>query len=443
MRIHFRLSLAFWGMAVTTEACTGARDAGEADSASAAIARDSGCPGDNVGLTLPKGFCVSVFADKLGHARGVAVASNGDVYVALEGTVPSRPGAQSLPRSSFAALRDTNSDGHADIVKYVGTMGSTGIGIFNGYLYVDEGHQIVRYARADSQLVPGRREVVLSGMPLPQHLAHNFAFGPDSSLYVNMGSPSNSCQVTDRQRGSPGKDPCVELSTGAGIWRFRADKLNQSFSPSARFATGLRSGMGLAFYADGKLYGTQHGREQLHDLWPAIFPYAGYDAENPGEEFVQINEGDDFGWPYCYYAMDQRKLVDAPEYGGNGVTSSRCTTMKGPLEVFPGHWAPMSLMFYTGSVFPERYREGAFIAFHGSWMRPVPSGVGGRIVFQPLVNGVISGPYETFAYGFSGPRNSPDAAHHRPVGLATSPDGSVFVTDDAGGRIYKITYHQP
>ncbi len=448
MRRGCRLKFALAIGSLAVSACTSGHDSPSTETAlsKAASASSPGCPGDNAGLTLPKGFCASVFADSLIHARGVVVASNGDVYVALEGTNNSRENAPTLPHVSFAALRDSNNDGRADIVKRIGKTGNTGIGIFNGYLYVDEGHEIVRYARPDSQLVPGPREVVLSGIPLYQHLAHNFAFGPDSSLYVNMGAESNSCQVTDRERGSPGKDPCDELSKSAGIWRYRADRLNQSFSPSARFATGLRNEMGLALSADGKLYGTQHGRDQLHDSWPATFPNADYEAENPGEELMQINEGDDFGWPYCYYAMDQRKLVDAPEYGGDGIKSSRCTNKKWPLVVFPGHWAPMSLVFYTGSMFPERYRHGAFIAFHGSWKRPVQPQAGYRVVFQPLVNGAASGSYETFAFGFAGPRNAEiqsDTAKHRPVGLAMGPDGSLFVTDDAGGRIYKITYHPP
>src|SRR5919204_273804 len=141
-------------------------------------------------------------------------------------------------------------------------------------------------------------------------------------------------------------------------------------TPAARYATGLRNGMGLAFNsADGKLYATQHGRDQLHDNWPAIFPSTQYQAENPGEEVVEVGQGDDFGWPYCYYAMDQKKLVTAPEYGGDGKKTDRCDQKKEPVAAFPGHWAPMSLLFYSGSQFPARYRDGAFIAFHGSWNR--------------------------------------------------------------------------
>lgn len=434
------------GLVINAAACKSEnKDAKQPDSSAARVAlpKPSGCAGDNAGLTLPDGFCATVFADSIAHARHIAIASNGDVYVTLEGADASR-GAEHLPGASFLALRDTTNDGRADIVKRIGSTGNTGIGIHGGYLYVDEGKQIVRYARADSQLVPTKREVVLSGLPfLPEHVARNFAFGANGAMYVNIGSASNSCQKKDRTLESPGLDPCPELSHRAGIWIYSSDKVNQKFSPAARFATGLRNAMGLTVSADNKLFATQHGRDQLGQNWPKIFPSPDYQAENPGEELVQVNDRDDFGWPYCYYAMDQKKLVDAPEYGGDGANDSRCTKRKPPIVAFPGHWAPMSLMFYTGTKFPERYRHGAFIAFHGSWNRAPRPQAGYRVVFQPLVDGAEGGPYETFADGFAGSDKKniqPDTAPHRPVGLATAPDGSIFVTDDAGGRIYRITY---
>jgi glucose/arabinose dehydrogenase len=413
------------------------------DSTAAGLTAGKECPAGNPGLTLPDGFCAVVFADSIGHARDIVVASNGDVYVTLEGTDPNaKSGA--TPKASFVALRDTTHDGRADIVQRVGTIGNTGIGIFSGHLYVDEGERIVRYARADSQLVPTGREVVVQGLPLnPGHRARSFAFGADGSMYVNVGSSTNNCQKKDRALESPGIDPCTELSRRAGTWKFDASKTNQSLSPAARFATGIRNGMGLAVASDGKLYATQHGRDQIHDNWPKIFPSTEYQAENPGEELIQVNQGDDFGWPYCYYAMDQKKLVDAPEYGGDGTKATRCADKKAPVAVFPGHWAPMALLFYTGSTFPERYRNGAFISFHGSWNRSPSPQAGYRVVFQPLTNGAESAPYETFADGFAG--MSPDSiqpnlAKHRPVGLATGPDGALYIADDAGGRIYRITY---
>ncbi|HUP88770.1 MAG TPA: PQQ-dependent sugar dehydrogenase, partial [Longimicrobiales bacterium] len=416
------------------------------------VAADSAvaCPGDNAGLTLPAGFCATILADSLGDARHVTVNTNGDVYVAIQATPPSpeekKGGEETMkPPAAVIALRDTSHDGVADVVVRIGKKGNTGVGIYNGYLYVDEGARLVRYQlRTDSLGVTPTGEVVVSGIPMETgHLARNFVIGPDGNVYINVGSATNSCQKEDRASKSPGVDPCTELNTRAGVWKFDAKKSNQKFSASARYATGIRNGMGLAFGPDGKLYGTQHGRDQLHDNWPDLFPTTQYQAENPAEEFIQINEGDDFGWPYCYYAVDQKKLIDAPEYGGDGKKSDRCASKKAPVAVYPGHWAPMSLMFYSGNQFPERYRSGAFIAFHGSWNRAPEPQAGYRVIFQPLGNGQVSGDYETFADGFAQlqpPALQPGTAKHRPVGVAQAPDGSLIITDDVGGRVYRVTY---
>ncbi len=434
-------------------ACTGGEKApakGPADTTAAATAPAATCTTGTAELTLPAGFCATVFADSVVGARHVAVASNGDVYTTIEGTQPSpeKLAGNAAPRptpAAFVAMRDTNHDGHADIVKRVGQLGNTGVGLYKGYLYVDEGKRIVRYARPDSQLAPTTpAEVVVQGIPLmPGHRARNFAIGTDGALYLNVGSATNSCQQKDRANESKGIDPCAELATRAGLWKFDANKLNQPFNAAARYATGIRNGMGIDFGPDGKLYATQHGRDQLHDNWPTVFPTTTYQAENPAEELLQVNQGDDFGWPYCYYAVDMKKLVDAPEYGGDGKKSDRCDSKKQPVAVFPGHWAPMSLMFYKGTAFPEHYRGGAFIAFHGSWNRAPEPQAGYRIVYQPIANGAASGAFETFADGFAGvpaAQVQPGTAKHRPVGLATGPDGALYVTDDLGGRIYRITY---
>ncbi len=420
-------------------------DARPSDSAAAATSAAAACPGNNAGLTLPAGFCATIFADSIAGARHIAVASNDDVYIAIEppGTAPGKPAPP--PTAAFAALRDTNHDGRADIIMRVGNGGNTGIGLFNGYVYVDEGAKLVRYARSDTTLVPsGAGETVVDGIPMrPGHTARNFAIGSDASLYLNVGSATNSCQKKDRGNESPGVDPCTELATRAGIWKFDADKTNQHFSSSARFATGIRNGMGIDFAADGKMFATQHGRDQLHDNWPKLFPTTKYQADNPAEELMQVNANDDFGWPYCYYSVDEKKLVDAPEYAGDGKTSTRCDSKKAPVATFPGHWAPMSLLFYKGSAFPAKYKDGAFIAFHGSWNRAPEPQEGYRVVFQPLMSDAVSNPYETFADGFaevSAAQLQPGTAKHRPTGLAVGPDGALYITDDMGGRVYRVTY---
>jgi glucose/arabinose dehydrogenase len=442
--------------ALSLAACSGGDSASKrpdtvGGNGSATAAAPEPCTTGTAELTLPAGFCATVFADSITHARHVAVASNGDVYTTLEGTQPSDEkkisGADKggPPPASFVALRDTNHDGKADIVKRIGSLGNTGVALANGYLYVDEGKQIVRYQRSDTALAPeGKREVVVSNIPLNGgHRARNIAIGSDGALYINVGSKTNSCQQKDRGNESPGIDPCTELETRAGIWKYDANKTGQAFSAKERFATGIRNGMGIAIAGDGKVWATQHGRDQFYQNWPKVFPDPKYSADNPAEELMQVNQGDDFGWPYCYYSNVEKKLVDAPEYGGDGKKTDRCTSKKAPVAVFPGHWAPMSLLFYSGTSFPEKYRNGAFIAFHGSWNRAPEPQAGYRVVFQPLGNGSASGDFETFANTFTadtGLALQPGTAKHRPTGLAQGPDGSLYVTDDAGGRIYRITY---
>ena len=160
----------------------------------------------------------------------------------------------------------------------------------------------------------------------------------------------------------------------------------------------------------------------------------------PAEELVKVEDGDDFGWPYCYLDPNLGHKVLAPEYGGDGVEVGRCAEAKEALLGLPAHWAPNGLLFYQGDQFPEEYQSGAFIAFHGSWNRaPLPQG-GYNVVFVALSDGEPQGDWNVFADGFAGSEVSPGGAAHRPVDLAEGPDGSLFVSDDRGGRIFRIVY---
>ncbi|HEU4642913.1 MAG TPA: PQQ-dependent sugar dehydrogenase [Gemmatimonadaceae bacterium] len=397
----------------------------------------AGCARDDGGLRLPDGFCATIFADSVGGARHVAIAPNGDVFVQL---ISAKRGAAGA-RGGILALRDTDHDGRADTSASFGEAGGTGIALGGGYLYADARTRIVRYPLPAGSLVPsGDAEAIVVDLPTGGHEARNFALDGSGALYLNVGSATNSCQVKDRVTGSPGHDPCTELETRAGIWKFDAARAGQTQRTGTRFATGIRNAMGLVVNpANGALYATQHGRDQLFQNWPKYFD-AQHGAENPAEELVQVRQGDDFGWPYCYYDRTAKRLVLAPEYGGDGHTVGRCAQKKEPLAVFPGHWAPMSALFYTGEMFPARYRGGVFIAFHGSWNRAPEPQAGYSVVFVPMRDGRPSGQYEPFADGFAGATKSPSGAAHRPVGLAVAPDGALFVTDDKGGRIWRITY---
>ncbi|MFL5576985.1 MAG: PQQ-dependent sugar dehydrogenase [Gemmatimonadaceae bacterium] len=416
---------------------SGAADGGTADGGTSAAAR-AACAPDNGGITLPSGFCATIFADSVGGARHVAVAPNGDVFVQL---ITARKGAESGSGQTggVLALRDTNGDGKADTSAVFGEVGGTGIGLHDGYLYADDKSRIVRWRLPAGSLTPeGSAQTIVSGLPTGGHEARNFVIDDAGNLYVNVGSRTNSCQVKDRVNRSPGIDPCTELQTRAGIWKFASDRGGQTQKSAQRFATGVRNAMGLTISPlDGKIYTTQHGRDQLTQNWGFPAP-AG--AANPAEELMQVSAGDDFGWPYCFYDLEQKKLVLAPEYGGDGKQVGRCAHKKSPLTVFPGHWAPMSSLFYSGTQFPARYRGGVFVAFHGSWNRAPEPQDGYRLAFVPMANGQPSGDFETFADGFAGATKQPDAAAHRPVGLAQAPDGSIYVTDDKGGRIWKVVY---
>jgi glucose/arabinose dehydrogenase len=161
----------------------------------------------------------------------------------------------------------------------------------------------------------------------------------------------------------------------------------------------------------------------------------------PSEVMYAIKKGDNAGWPYMYYDQEQKKKILGPEYGGDGKKEADAKYVD-PVAAYPGHLGPNGLLFYTGSQFPERYKNGAFIAFHGSWNRAPEPQAGYFVVFQPFKNGKPDGQWEVFADGFSGsPENTISGrADHRPCGLAQGPDGSLYVTDDTKGSVYKISY---
>jgi glucose/arabinose dehydrogenase len=344
------------------------------------------------------------------------------------------------------ALRDRDGDGVADERNKFGDGHGSEVVLFDGFLYAENGSDILRYRLPAGSLTPsGEAEKVVVGLPTQGHGAKTFAIARDGSLYVNLGSRTNACQSEDRKPEIPGVDPCTELEIRAGIWRFDARKLNQTQAQGEHFARGIRNSVAITINPhDGDLWVMQHGRDQLGGGgadWPKLYN-AEQGAELPAEEMFHVQRGDDFGWPYCYFDPEQKKKVLAPEYGGDGKQVGRCSTKKGNVAYFPAHWAPNGLLFYTGSLFPAHYRDGAFIAFHGSWNRaPLPQ-AGYKVVYQPMKNGRADGAFEIFADGFAPnlnvQRSTSSSGNRRPTGLAQGPDGALYITDDAMGRVWKV-----
>jgi glucose/arabinose dehydrogenase len=184
----------------------------------------------------------------------------------------------------------------------------------------------------------------------------------------------------------------------------------------------------------------QHGRDQLHDIFPDMFTDK-QSAELPAECMYELHKGSNCGWPYLYYDQIQHKKILAPEYGGDG-KKEYTGEAQDPVVAFPGHMAPDGLLFYTGNMFPAKYKNGAFVAFHGSWNRSPEPQKGYFVAFVPFKDGKPSGDWEIFADNFSGGPAfmQPSKAKHRPCGLAQGSDGSLYVSDDSNGTIYRIMY---
>ena len=411
------------------------------------------CDPDNGGITLPPDFCAVVVADLVvdgapARARHMAVTSSGDVFVAINSP------RNIQPSFGIIGLRDRNGDGRADEQSnFSPNLGGSGIAWGGGTLYFGANDRILRFPLPDGELTPvGGSETVVSGLPnTGDHISKTVVLAGGGRLFVNIGSASNSCQVANRQLESPGVFPCPELPVRAGVWVFDAQRTNQGQADGEHYATGLRNMVALAVNPrNNELYGVQHGRDMLFENWPQFFTVE-EDAVLPSEEFVLIRRGSDNGWPYCYHdAVFAHKKVLAPEYGGNGrkvkgkVGGSEidCSTYNRPLVAFGAHWAPNGLHFYTGEQFPAKYRGGAFVAFHGGFDRaPLPN-EGYQVQFVPFGrDGRPSGPAEPFADGFAGSTGPlPATAKHRPVGVTEGPDGSLYISDDRGGRIWRVVF---
>lgn len=406
---------------------------------------------DNGGLILPGHFEAVVVADSIGRARHIAVNDNGDIYVKLAYNDIMKGAGGTV------GLRDNNNDGKADVIAYFGGYKDegglpVGIVIHKGYLYTSTLRQVLRNKLTAGQLIPdSRTEVIVidkgENVERHWHTAKPMAFDNRGNMYVPFGAPTDAAQ--DMQKNGPGGmpggkglDPAPDLKWHGGIWRFDEDKEGQTQQDGYKYATGIRSILGMAWNQhDDCLYAVMNGMDNFHTRYPQLFS-SWQAAVLPSEPLLKVTEGSDFGWPYAYYDHMQGKNILQPGYGGDGRIVGRAAKFDVPVMAFPGHWAPMDLLFYRGSQFPERYKKGAFVAFHGSTDRSPYPQAGYIVCFVPFENGKSSGKWEVFADGFTGVDtvvNTSDAVY-RPMGLAEGPDGSLYISESNKGKIWRVMY---
>ncbi len=391
----------------------------------------------DVTIKTPDGFSTTTVAANFGKVRHIAVNANSDIYMKLSKLVNGK---------GIIRLRDKNNDGVFDDTLYFGNYIGTGIALKKGYLYASSNSEVFRYALNAQQNIidPEKPEKIVTNLiNKGQHENKSFALDNEGNIYVNIGAPSNVCQELDRQKGSKGSVPCAILDSAGGIWQFKVDKLNQSYAEGIRYATGIRNSMGLDWNSEvNQLFVTIHGRDMLFQDYPEIYDQkAG--AELPSETLYMVKKGDDCGWPYVHWDHLQNKKILNPEYGGDKVKTGADNAIS-PLVGFPGHLAPNALLIYNGNQFPSKYKNGAFIAFHGSWNRTPEPQEGFYVVFVPMKNGKPTGKWEVFANGFAGMESvvNTRSAKYRPCGLAQGADGSLYVSDDSKGFVWKISYNK-
>lgn len=336
-------------------------------------------------LFLRPGFKIAVFASADG-VRNLALGPGGAVYAALQ-----RPG-----RVIRIAHIDGDSVAGAISDAATGLSGPFGIAFRGDTMYVGEQTRVTRFA-------PGSAtgQVVVSNLPGGEgHSTRTVAFGPDGYMYVAVGSSCNICNESDPRR--------------AAVTRFNADG-----SGEHRFATGLRNSVGLAFNpSTGELWATNNDRDDIGGSITAPLT-----QDLPPEHLNILKDGKYYGWPQCYLPGKNN-----PEY-----PNANCSTVEPPAITFQAHSAPLGITFYTGSVFPG-YKGDAFLTYHGSWDRRVPTGA--KVVHVKVQNGKPVS-IEDFVTGWQLPDGS---RWGRPVAVLSLPDGSLLISDDQGGKIWRVSY---
>jgi glucose/arabinose dehydrogenase len=337
-------------------------------------------------LKLPPGFRIQVYADDIPGARSLALSPSGTLFVGTRG------------EGKVYAVMDRDGNFEADRIYTLasGLQMPNGVAFRDGDLYVAEVSRVLRFPDIENNLAsPPAPTVIVSDYPRDRHHGWKFiAFGPDGRLYVPVGAPCNVCMPDEE--------------TFAVITR-----LDVASGKRQVFAKGVRNTVGFDWSPrTGELWFTDNGRDWLGENRP------------PDELNRAPQAGLHFGFPFCH----GHDLPD-PQFG----RLRDCSELTPPIQELGPHVAALGMRFYTGTQFPEPYRGGIFIAEHGSWNRKVP--IGYRVTFVALEDGTPRS-YEVFAEGWL--RDA--VASGRPVDLLVMPDGALLVSDDKGGRIYRISY---
>jgi glucose/arabinose dehydrogenase len=340
-------------------------------------------------ISVPPGFEVNKFAEGLDGPRFMSFGPDGTLYVAERG------------QGRIVTLIDQDRDGRADDQRVFASDLDRPHSLthYKNAWYVGVPNGVIRLVDNDDDGTADSQETIVDDYPTKGHFTRTILFLPDGRMVVSVGSSCNVCE-----EGDPRRTAIVvyddESGTGERI-----------------FASGLRNAVGLALHPNtGELWATNNGRDLMGD-------------DLPPETLYIVAEGTDYGWPVCHNGY----IVD-PDMGYEGA----CDDVPAPLLEMQAHSAPLGLEFYTGDTFPAEYRDDLFIAFHGSWNRSEPTGY--KIVRLPLDGEVPAGPLEDFATGWLD--EATGAVDGRPVDVVQGPEGALYISDDKGGTIYRITAAQ-